>query len=92
MASTLDDRGQKDPWGPVDTVARCIRHADQAEQSLILHRSIRERFVQPGIEPAARHVEKAAHHGRIKLSAIGVDERVFQRRRRPGFKTSTFTA
>jgi hypothetical protein len=32
---------EKDPRGPIDAVARCIRRADEAEQSLILHRSIR---------------------------------------------------
>lgn len=33
---------EKDPWGAVDPVARRIGCADQAEQSLILHRSIGE--------------------------------------------------
>jgi hypothetical protein len=34
---------EKDPWGPVDAVARRIRCTDQAEQPLILQRSIGER-------------------------------------------------
>jgi hypothetical protein len=34
---------EKDPWGPIDAMARRISCADQAEQPLILQRSIRER-------------------------------------------------
>ena len=30
------------------------------------------------LSPAARHVEEAAHHGRIKLSTMGFDEGVLQ--------------
>ena len=67
---------EKDTWGPVDAVARRVRGTDQAEQALILHRSIGEGFPQPVIEPAARHVEEPAHDGRIKLPTMGLDERV----------------
>ena len=67
---------EKDPRGTIDAMARCIRRVDEAEQPLILHRSIREGFTQPGIEPAARHAKETAHDGRIELSAMGFDEGV----------------
>lgn len=35
---------EKDPWGSIDAVARRIGRANQAEQPLILHRSIGEAF------------------------------------------------
>ncbi len=69
---------EKDPWGSIDAVARCIGRADQAEQPLILHRSIGEGFSQPGIEPATRYVEQAAHDSRIKLLPMGFDQDVLQ--------------
>lgn len=69
---------EKDPRGAVDPVTRRMRRADEAEQSLILHRVIREGSMQPGIEPAARHAEETAHHRRIKLLAMGFNEDVFQ--------------
>lgn len=69
---------EKDSRGTVDAVARRVRRTDEAEQSLILHRSIREGFMQPGIEPATRHAEETAHNGRIEFSAMGVDEGVLQ--------------
>ena len=69
---------KKDPRGPVDPVARRICRADEAEQSLILHGSIRERVLQPGIESAARHAEETAHDRRIELSAMGFNEGVLQ--------------
>ncbi len=37
----------------------------------------RRGVTQPGIEPATRHVKEAAHHGRIKLSTVSLDEGVF---------------
>jgi len=52
-------------------VARRIGGADQAKEPLVLHRSTGERVPYPGIESTARHVEEAAHHGRIKPSAMG---------------------
>ena len=55
-----------------------MRCADMAEQSLILHGSIREGVLQPGIEPAARHAEETAHDCRIELAAMGFDEGVLQ--------------
>jgi hypothetical protein len=44
---------EKDTRGTVDAVARHMGHADQAEQPLILQRSIGEGFTQPFVEPAA---------------------------------------
>lgn len=41
---------EKDPWGPVDAVARHISCADQVEKPLILQRSIGEGVAQPNIE------------------------------------------
>lgn len=67
---------EKDPWGAIDAVARRIRCADQAEQALILYRSIREGIPQPGIEPTTRYVEQPAQDGRIKLLPMGFDEGV----------------
>jgi hypothetical protein len=67
---------EKDPWSAVDAVARCRSCADQAEQPLILQRSVRKGFMQPFLEPAARHVEEPAHDSRIKLVMMGLDERV----------------
>jgi hypothetical protein len=61
---------EKDPRSTVDAVARRIGRADQDEQSLILYRSIGERFTQPLIEPAARHIEEPAHDCRIKLTTM----------------------
>ena len=69
---------EKYPWGSIDAVARRIGRADQAEQPLILHRSIGEGFPQPGVEPTTRYVEQTAHDRRIKLSAMGFDEGVLQ--------------
>jgi len=67
---------EKDARGAVDTMARHIGHADQAEQPLILQRSIGERMSQPFIEPAARHAEETTHDGSIKFATMGLDERV----------------
>lgn len=69
---------EKDPWGSIDPMARRIGRANQAEQPLILHRSIGEGFPQPGIEPATRYVEQPAHDSRIKLLPMGFDEDVLQ--------------
>lgn len=70
---------KKDTRGTLDAMVRRIRRADEAEQSRILHhRSVREGFAHPGIEPAARHVEETAHDGRIKLLTMGFDEVVLQ--------------
>lgn len=60
-------------------MARQNRLRGSGKQPLVLHRSIGERVPYPSlIEPATRDVEEAAHHGRIKLSAMGFDERVLQ--------------
>jgi hypothetical protein len=69
---------KKDPRGTVESVARRIGCADEAEYSLILQRSIGEGVPSPLIEPAARHAEETAHDGRIELSAMGFDEGVLQ--------------
>lgn len=62
---------EKDPRGSVDPMACGAGCEDQRQQPLIFPCQIEERIPQPGIEPAARHVEEAAHHGRIKLSTMG---------------------
>ena len=67
---------EKDPRGSVHAVACVVGRDDQSKQSLIFPRSIGERISQPRIEPAARHVEETAHHGRIKLMTMGLDEGV----------------
>lgn len=69
---------EEDPRGAVGVIVRHIGGSDQAKQPLVLHRSIGEQVPYPLMEPAPRYVEKAAHHGRITLSAMGFDERVFQ--------------
>ena len=65
---------EKNTRGTVDAVARRIGRAGQAEQPLILHRSIREWLTQPCIEPATRQVEEPTHDSRVKLAAMGFDE------------------
>ena len=67
---------EKDTRGTVDSVARRIGCADQAEQPPILQRSIGEGLTQPFMEPAARNVEETAHDCRIKLATVCLDERV----------------
>lgn len=69
---------EKDARGAVDTMARRIGRADQAEQPLIFPSPIGERILHPGIEPTARNIEQAAHDGRIKLLPMGFDEGVLQ--------------
>jgi hypothetical protein len=67
---------EKDPRGAVNPVACGVGRDDQSEQALIFPRPIGERITQPCRESATRHVEEAAHHGRIKLSTMGFDEGV----------------
>lgn len=59
-------------------MTRRIGRADQAEQPVILHRSIGERVPYLLIEPAARDVEETTHDGRIKLATICLDKGVLR--------------
>ena len=62
--------------GTQEAVARRIGRANQAEQPLILQRSIGKEVPQPFIEPAARNVEETAPYCPIKLATVCLDESV----------------
>ena len=65
---------KEDAWGAVDAVAGDEGRSDQAKQSGVLVRVVRERLLKPLVIAARRHAEHATHGLDTELLAMSPDE------------------
>jgi hypothetical protein len=61
----------KYPSGTIDTTTGSVGVANDADQTLVFNRTVRDRFVQPLVEPGTRHIQDSAHqHERILVAML----------------------